>query len=298
MSTTFPYTHYACMCCDLTTSAPPLLSAKRASLANTAGNDSSEDSTLNPHDPRANYALSPLDQLLFCDECNAIRCQRCAVEEIVHWYCPNCLFEVPSSAVKSDGNRCSRNCYSCPACTAVLAVTALPQGAHSGEDAYILQCHYCDWSTLDIGVQLSKPTKVTEQLAKQRKGRSSTKSLANGAQRLSKEEAFANLTTFYKEQLSETGDPQNPYSNSPYSSPANLDRIMSLYGKLSANALKKTRQKPQPMREARGEKEGFATYGLADKAAEDSLLERMQGLSWDDTTNAEQRLSAPPNNDA
>jgi dynactin-4 len=24
---------------------------------------------------------------------------------MIYWYCPNCLFEVPSSGVKSDGNR-------------------------------------------------------------------------------------------------------------------------------------------------------------------------------------------------
>ena len=105
MAANFPYAHYACTCSDPTTSAPPTFSAKRASLAPSTDVDSPEDSTFNPHDPRANYALSPLDRLLFCDECTAIRCQRCYTEEMVHWYCPNCLFEVPSSAVKSDGNR-------------------------------------------------------------------------------------------------------------------------------------------------------------------------------------------------
>ncbi|KAK6410154.1 hypothetical protein LTR81_015553, partial [Elasticomyces elasticus] len=69
MAATFPYTHYACSCSDLTTSAPPSVSAKRASLA---PGDTPEDSTFNPHDPRANYALSPLDRLLFCDECEEI----------------------------------------------------------------------------------------------------------------------------------------------------------------------------------------------------------------------------------
>ena len=191
--------------------------------------------------------------------------------------------------------RCSRNCYNCPICTAIMAVTAMPQ--KSSEDAYILQCQYCDWSSLDIGVQLSKPTKVTEQLAKLRKSRVSAEPAAKGAQ-LSHEDAFANLTAFYKEQLNETGDPQNPYSGSPYSSPANLARIMSLYGGLSVNALKKTREKPQPMREARDEKEGAATYQLADKKAEDDLLRNIRALSWDDTTTSDQRLSAPLNYDA
>ncbi|KAK4896198.1 hypothetical protein LTR27_005719 [Elasticomyces elasticus] len=297
MATTFPYTHYACSCSDLTTSAPPSISAKRASLAPV---DTPEDSTFNPHDPRANYALSPLDRLLFCDECEEIRCQRCYGEEIIHWYCPTCLFEVPSSAVRSDGNRCSRNCYNCPVCTAGLAVTAMPQHHFGGEhdppeDTYILQCHYCDWSSLDIGVQFNKPTKITEQLAKHRKHKAASN---KSQQHLDHDEAFVNLTAFYKEQLSESGDPQNPYSSSPYSSPSNLARIMSLYGGLSVNALKKTREKPQPMREARGEKEGALTYSVNDKVADDAVMKSIQNSSWDETTTADQRLSSPLNNDA
>ncbi|KAK0259123.1 hypothetical protein LTS09_005947 [Friedmanniomyces endolithicus] len=274
MAATFPYTHYACPCSNLTTLAPSAISVKRASVIPT---DTPEDSTFDPHDPRANYSLSPLDRLLFCDECEEIRCQRCYGEEIIHWYCPTCLFEVPSSGVRSDGNRRSRS-------------------GEEVEESFILQCHYCDWSSLDIGVHLSKPRKITEQLAKQRKSRVSSKPPAGGAQLFSQDETFANLTTFYKEQLSETGDPQNPYSNSPYSSPNNLARIMSLYGGLSVNALKKTREKPQPMREARGEKEGMLTCSLDNKAADDTLLQSMQDLEWANTTTTEQRHSAPANN--
>jgi len=72
-----------------------------------AENDKDEgpDVTFNPHDPRASFSLFPYDRLLFCDECQQIRCPRCWTEEIVNWYCPTCLFEVPSSIVKSDGNR-------------------------------------------------------------------------------------------------------------------------------------------------------------------------------------------------
>ncbi|KAK0285008.1 hypothetical protein LTR35_005208 [Friedmanniomyces endolithicus] len=276
MAATFPYTHYACPCSNLTSPASTSVSAKRASLIPV---DAPEDSTFNPHDPRANYSLSPLDRLLFCDECEEVRCQRCYGEEIIHWYCPTCLFEVPSSGVRSDGNRRSSS-------------------GEEVEETYILQCHYCDWSSLDIGVHFSKPTKITEQLAKQRKSRVSSRLPAAGAQPLSHDETFANLATFYKEQLSESGDPQNPYSNSPYSSPNNLARIMSLYGGLSVNALKKTREKPQPMREARGDKEGMLMCSFEDKAADDALLQSMQDLDWANTTTAEQRLSAPANNDA
>ena len=105
MAAAFPYTHYACPCSDLTSTAPSPLSTKRLSRNQSAIADTSEDRSFNPHDSRANYCLYPLDHLLFCDECNAIRCARCSTEEVITWYCPTCLFDVPSSAVKSDGNR-------------------------------------------------------------------------------------------------------------------------------------------------------------------------------------------------
>lgn len=63
------------------------------------------DQPINPHSLRANFSLYSYDRLLFCDECQQIRCPRCWAEETTHWYCPSCLFEVPSSVVKSDGNR-------------------------------------------------------------------------------------------------------------------------------------------------------------------------------------------------
>lgn len=103
MAAAAPYSTYACPCSDLTSPLIPPQS-KRASIQPTSI-PINEDQTFNPHDPRANYALYPLEQLLYCDECDAIRCPRCSTEEVLYWYCPSCLFEVPSSAVRSDGNR-------------------------------------------------------------------------------------------------------------------------------------------------------------------------------------------------
>jgi len=207
------------------------------------------------------------------------------------------------------GGRCSRNCYNCPSCTAPLTVTAVPQGgseylkpAETGSERYMLQCQYCDWSSVDVDIVLSKPTKITEQLARQRKARLSASSDRINSDKeaqvrsLDHDEAFAKLTTFYKEQLNETSDAQHPYPGSPYGSPANLQRIMSLYGGLSANTLKKSREKPQPMREARGLNEGCSSYTPTD--SEDALVVKVKSLSWEDTTSASQRFSAPLNNSA
>lgn len=91
MAAAFPYTHYACPC---STNTPP---------SNTS--EAVESAPFDPHDPRAHYALFPLDHLLYCDECDAPRCSRCVAEEVLSWYCPSCLFEVPSSSVLSEGNR-------------------------------------------------------------------------------------------------------------------------------------------------------------------------------------------------
>jgi dynactin-4 len=73
-----------------------------------------DEQTFDPRSPRSNFSLYPPEQLLYCEDCHQIKCPRCITEEIVSWYCPNCLFETPSSMVRSDGNR-----Y-------VLKISALP----------------------------------------------------------------------------------------------------------------------------------------------------------------------------
>jgi hypothetical protein len=96
MAAPFPYAHYACPC---STSNGPA-SSKRASQL-----EPQDEDTFNPHDLRAAYALYPLDSLLFCDECSQIRCQKCVNDEIITWFCPSCLFDVPSGQVRGENNR-------------------------------------------------------------------------------------------------------------------------------------------------------------------------------------------------
>ncbi|KAI7088837.1 hypothetical protein KC356_g2971 [Hortaea werneckii] len=324
MASSFPYTHYACPCTSLTAS-PPSLSTLNPAVHPT--DDAEEDGrSFNPHSARANYALYPLDQLLYCDECDGIRCPKCVSEEVVNWYCPSCLFEVPSSAVRGDGNRCARNCYQCPECTASLAVTAVPHAPASrsdegdgerylkpdagakGEERYLLQCLYCDWSTLDLDLVFHRPTKMTEQLAKQRKARiaNANAAAASDSSHLQHESGFQKLQAFYQEQLTESSDAHGSgggYGSSPYGSPANLQRIISLYGGLSADALKKSREKAQPMREARSADEGLNTYppsisATPDEDPDTAILARLRDLSWDETASPAQRLTHPLNTPA
>jgi len=181
-----------------------------------------------------------------------------------------------------------------------------PADASASGESYILHCQYCDWTSLDIGVRFSKPTKITEQLNRLWKERTlPTKPKEdeileeeNESKKLNHECAFANLSSFYKDQLQESGDQQNLFSNSPYSSPANLARIMSLYGGLSYNALKKTQEKPQPMREASKLTEGLCTYSADDVPGEDEVLQRLRFLGLDGTSSLSQRLAGPTNYDA
>jgi hypothetical protein len=88
----FPYTYYSCPS-ELHSSEPP------------APENDAEEQTFDPRAPRSNFNLFPLEHLLYCTECHEIRCARCMVEEVICWYCPTCLFEVPSSTVRSEGNR-------------------------------------------------------------------------------------------------------------------------------------------------------------------------------------------------
>lgn len=231
------------------------------------------------------------------------------------------------------GDRCSRNCVDCPVCETGLQLTQNTSvNSHesredAGEDGgggngYLLFCQYCAWTTQEIGVVLKRSTKVVEQLARQRKARllgssdteerresNIAEEQASGQEHgcASKEaiveariheDAFEKLGAFYKDQLSESGDAQAPFGNSNYSSPANLARIMSLYGGLSYGALKKSREKPQPMREALNHSEGFATYTATGEDDEADIIKKMQSTGWNGTASETQRLSAPSNQTA
>lgn len=110
-----PYTYIQCPCSDSASlpSAAAHDSSSRPSSSDRAssgggqqdGEADEDDHTFDPRSPRANYSLYPLEYLLYCEDCHQIRCPRCVAEEIVTYFCPNCLFEVPTSNIKSEGNR-------------------------------------------------------------------------------------------------------------------------------------------------------------------------------------------------
>ncbi|KAI9929099.1 hypothetical protein MW887_001503 [Aspergillus wentii] len=183
MSRPFPYTYISCPCADTpvpdparkrrSKDSPQKPTPEKPSLPEPKAEDfEDEEQTFDPRSPRSNYSLHPPEQLLYCEDCHQIKCPRCITEEIVCWYCPNCLFETPSSMVRSEGNRCARNCFNCPICTAPLAVSTLENvtGGGSQQGPWVLSCGYCMWTTLDIGIKFDKPTNIRTQLSKMTSG--------------------------------------------------------------------------------------------------------------------------------
>jgi dynactin-4 len=191
MAATIPYTYFQCPCAagnSPTTGNPDNTSSE--------GNDEREDDNdFDPRAPRSNYSLYPLEHLLYCEDCQEIKCQKCVLDEIVTWFCPNCLFEVPSSTVKSEGNRydlpneqrkpssdkqsrCTRSCFQCPLCISPLSVNSLESqsaGLLGAEQAapvgpWVLACGYCNWSSEEIGIKFTKPNGVYNQLLKIKNG--------------------------------------------------------------------------------------------------------------------------------
>ena len=58
-----------------------------------------------PQHPAHPFAFHRLPSLYFCEECDSVRCNRCVSIEVSGYYCPNCLFEVPSASVRAEKNR-------------------------------------------------------------------------------------------------------------------------------------------------------------------------------------------------
>ncbi|WRT65526.1 uncharacterized protein IL334_002471 [Kwoniella shivajii] len=134
---------------------------------------------LPPSYPSSSTAYHPLNKLYFCEECDATRCDLCVGVEIASYFCPNCLFDVPSANVRADKNRCARSCFSCPLCESSLSIQASDQSptdistiatssssGQAGGPPYTLVCPGCKWSSKEIGWNFDKPTGIALQLSK------------------------------------------------------------------------------------------------------------------------------------
>lgn len=94
--------HYACPCTDIS-KTPSLDTSNQAEQDNPL--PEGEAIPFNPHDSRANFALYPVEHLLFCTECHELRCPRCSYEEALAAFCPSCLQERSGASVRTESNR-------------------------------------------------------------------------------------------------------------------------------------------------------------------------------------------------
>ncbi|KAJ8653638.1 hypothetical protein O0I10_010675 [Lichtheimia ornata] len=190
-----PFVHYYCACPDLTTTPQPTdpqrspdvgLKKEGVDDAKSIGPSSASTSTSSNHHKehnidasttgyhllsrKASNYLYPLSRLYFCEDCHQIRCPSCVQDEIMSYYCPNCLFEVPTASVKSEKNRCARNCFQCPICQNTLSVVAAQEPTPSSTPAtagpYFLFCNVCRWNSKEVNMTFEKPTSLALQLQK------------------------------------------------------------------------------------------------------------------------------------
>ncbi|RKF61667.1 Dynactin subunit 4 [Erysiphe neolycopersici] len=324
MATFTPFTYIQCPCSE----SPHFQSTKLGEIVSKVEeiSDDGEEHTFDPRDPRSNYSLYPLEHLLYCEDCRQIRCPRCVLDEIVTWYCPNCLFEVPSSTVKSEGNRCTRSCFQCPICVAPLTVTSieLPSDGLKVENAqphgpFILNCAYCLWTTKEIGIKFEKQNGIYAQLSKIRGIGATTVAAKDRCKDIQKrhsilasakvtivkddigsthvesnqildpESQFSNLKTFYQSQLAESA-PIGPLgfpNDFGYGSPGTLSRIMGLYtGGHLIDEI--SNSKVNVMREAHEATEGLQVFDHT-HSNERNVINRLCSEGWQSTTSCAQR---------
>ena len=109
MTLSFPYTYISCPCSDHGNTNEGNAGRSAPSIDGPSlQNESPEEEDQKPFDPRhprSNFSLFPPEHLLYCEECHEIKCPRCISEEQISYFCTSCLFETPSSAVRSEGNR-------------------------------------------------------------------------------------------------------------------------------------------------------------------------------------------------
>ncbi|RGP75484.1 putative dynactin arp1 p62 subunit ro-2 [Fusarium sporotrichioides] len=300
MAPVIPYTYIQCPCSD---NSPPDQQTPQTPTS------ASAEHTFDPTDPRSNYSLYPLEYLLYCEDCQQIRCPRCVNEEVVTYYCPNCLFEVPSSNLRSEGNRCTRSCYQCPVCIGptqvmALAPTEQPQpgadpSAHQNS-RFALYCQYCNWTSTEIGIDFDRPSGIFTQLSKVNNGGQPRLTAREFKERrkdnpdepppadndVDAELQYANLKSFYQAQLADTNASgvSSLNDNLGYGSPAALTRIMAMY---TGHGHSRKRNGPSDvMREALSTEEGLKLADLDDSAQ----IKKLHQEGLDATATIEQNL--------
>ncbi|KAJ5103444.1 hypothetical protein N7532_003973 [Penicillium argentinense] len=290
MSRPFPYTYVSCPCANTPVPDPAKKRRSRDSPQkptpertdpddkdnkkqpeNTPEeevDEEEEEQTFDPRSPRSNFSLYPPEQLLYCEDCHQIKCPRCITEEIVSWYCPNCLFETPSSMVKGDANRCGRNCFNCPVCTSPLSVSTIENvaGKGNGQGPWVLSCAYCLWTTLDIGIKFDKPTNIRNQLQKMTDSTSAptfdTRSRQGSRAFSDLKSPLSNLASFDEPVSTPTGSGEQVKENETDSPPLGVEARFAALKNFYRNQISETSTSPN---DPLGSDLGFSSPGALNR---------------------------------
>lgn len=166
-----------------------------------------------------------------------------------------------------------------------------------GGGPWILACEYCNWTSLDIGIEFQRSNNIFGQLLKlQHGGTSQTPSKRPTSLEVSIDAArsrdidsrFTSLKSFYTAQLAQTSSANplmSPSGEFNYNSPSSLARIMSLYTGQGSYG-KKSSGKPGPMRESADVFEGLQVF---DAASEEAEIAKLRDAGWQGTTSIAQQ---------
>ena len=90
---------------------------------------------------------APLRSLYFSNSSQVLvsKHPESCIQEIISYYCPQCLIRYQEEEIKSYRYRCP-SCFQCPSCFCNLAVLAL------NEKECALQCGMCNWNSGDYGL--------------------------------------------------------------------------------------------------------------------------------------------------
>ena len=159
---------------------------------------------------------------------------------------------------------------------------------------WILACDYCQWSTLDIGIQFNRPVALKEQIAQALDERTRAKhaSEAQGKEQVAVDNrpdvTFAALKKFTSSQINSASSANplmTPGGSYNVDSPSSLARIMSLYTGQGSYG-KKSTSKSAPMRGSADASEGLR---IVDLKADLDTLRRLREQGFAGTTSIEQR---------
>ena len=76
--------------------------------------------------------------------------------------------------MKSEKNRCARNCFQCPICQNTLSVVAAQEPTQLSASGpapgpYFLACNVCRWNSQEINMTFEKPTSLACKFFKKKK---------------------------------------------------------------------------------------------------------------------------------